>query len=65
MSGMRMRVLFDDAPLRARAWTALAVVAEQREDSQAAAQAWRPKSPHWPATYRCRPRLKGWASACC
>lgn len=31
----------DDAPLRARAWTALAVLAEQREDSQAAAQAWR------------------------
>lgn len=31
----------DDAALRARAWTALAVVAEQREDSQAAAQAWR------------------------
>lgn len=39
LQGAVMRL--DDAPLRARAWTALAVVAEQREDSQAAAQAWR------------------------
>lgn len=30
-----------DAPLRANAWKALAVLAEQREDSAAAAKAWR------------------------
>ncbi|MBQ0131130.1 MAG: heme biosynthesis protein HemY [Comamonas sp.] len=30
-----------DAPLRASAWKALAILAEQREDSTAAAQAWR------------------------